>query len=31
MTAAQFVEKFRLLTEVVSSYEAPGLLDSEIS
>lgn len=30
MTAAQFVEKFRLLTEVVSSYEAPGLLDAEI-
>jgi len=30
MTVAQFVEKFRLLTEVVSSYEAPGLLDVEI-
>lgn len=30
MTVEQFVEKFRLLTEVVSSYEAPGLLDVEI-
>lgn len=30
MTVQQFVDKFRLLTEVVSSYEAPGLLDVEI-
>lgn len=30
MTSTQFIEKFRLLTEVVSSYESPGLLDSEI-
>ena len=30
MTVQQFVDKFRLLTEVVSSYESPGLLDVEI-
>ena len=30
MTSQQFLEKFRLKTEVVSSYEAPGLLDEEI-
>lgn len=30
MTAQQFLERFKLLTEVVSSYEAPGLLDAEI-
>lgn len=30
MTSTQFIEKFKLLTEVISSYESPGLLDEEI-
>jgi len=30
MNATQFLERFRLLTEVVSSYEAPGISDAEV-
>lgn len=30
MTAQEFIERFKLETEIISSYEAPGILDEEI-